>query len=93
MLTLVGSATTEQIESIRDGLQDLMRTIPEVRSVVVHIDAGLLPGNATLAFDVAFDSAADWQVYRVHPEHVDLVAKRIAPILESKSFLQSLQGQ
>lgn len=87
-LTLRSDVTTAQIDDIVRGLLDLPNSIPEVATAQVARDAGLAPGNAHLTFRMSFVDAAAWQAYRVHPAHVSVIKDFIAPVLESKAFVQ-----
>lgn len=87
-LTFRDDTPAEQVESIADALRELPDQIPELRSCVVGVDAGLSKGNASIAVVADFDDVAGWEAYRDHPAHQAVITQRITPVLTSRSAVQ-----
>lgn len=87
-LTLSPDATDEQVEAILLGLLGLPGTVDGLAEAQVVRDAGLTDGNATVRFQMRFESEAAWRAYGSHPAHVAVVTEHIKPVLGSKAFVQ-----
>ncbi|MFI5427877.1 Dabb family protein [Aeromicrobium sp. UC242_57] len=87
-LTLVPEATDAQVDAILDGLLGLPAQIDGLAEAQVVRDAGLVPGNANLRFQMRFESVEAWQAYKTHPAHVAVVTDHIGPVLAGKAFVQ-----
>lgn len=87
-LTLVPETNDAQIEGIVSGLLGLPGQIDGLVEASVVRDAGLTPGNASLRFQMRFESEAAWQAYKTHPAHVAVISNHIGPVLASKAFVQ-----
>jgi len=87
-LTLSPDATDEQVEAIVTGLLGLPAQVDGLVEAQVVRDAGLTDGNATLRFQMRFESEAAWRAYGSHPAHVAVVTEHIKPVLGSKAFVQ-----
>lgn len=87
-LTLVPDTSDEQVEAIVTGLLGLPAQVDGLVEAQVVRDAGLVPGNANLRFQMRFESEAAWQAYKTHPAHVAVIADHIGPVLGSKAFVQ-----
>ena len=87
-LTFRDGTTERDAEAIAAALRELPEQIPELRSYVVGVDAGLSEGNASLAVVADFDSVEDWQTYRDHPAHQAVITQQIVPVLEGRSAVQ-----
>ena len=74
-------ATAEQKEAMLVAMRGMPSKIPEIRSLVCGLDAGLAAGNHSFAANVEFESDADYKVYASHPEHVRVINEFIKPIL------------
>jgi hypothetical protein len=89
LLKLTADATPEQHQAVLDGLSALPAAIPELRSYQMGSDAGLVPeGNFDLAIVADFDDMADYEIYRDNPQHQDVIARCIKPILASRAAVQ-----
>ncbi len=89
LLTWNDNATAAERQAVVDGLKTLPAAIPEIRSYVVGVDAGLVPaGNSDLVVVADFDDQAGYTVYRDHPVHQDVIARTIRPILASRAAVQ-----
>ena len=87
-LTFRDGTTERDAEAIAAALRELPEQIPELRSYVVGVDAGLSEGNASLAVVADFDSVEDWQTYRDHPAHQAVITQQIVPVLAGRSAVQ-----
>jgi len=90
LIRFVDTATGEQRRTILDGLARLPEAIPEIRSYVFGLDAGLSEGNADLAVVADFDDEAAYRTYATHPVHVALMTEHIRPITASRVAVQHL---
>jgi hypothetical protein len=88
LLTLVPEVPPGQVEQIVAGMRALPSEIPELRSYVVGIDAGLSPGNATIAVVADTDDRAGWETYRDHPAHQRVISELISPVLAARVAVQ-----
>lgn len=88
LLTLADDAPDGRAEAIAAALRELPDQIPELRSYVVGVDAGVSSGNASVAVVADTDDRAGWETYRDHPAHQAVIAELIAPVLASRSAVQ-----
>ncbi|MFJ6654322.1 Dabb family protein [Microbacterium sp. NPDC091313] len=88
LLTLVDTATDEDRAAIADGLLGLVGVIDGLVEARVGADLGLKDGNGSVLFQLTFDSEEAWRAYAAHPAHQAVIASAIAPVLESKAFVQ-----
>ena len=87
-LTLVPEADDAQIEAILTGLLGLPGQVDGLLEAQVVRDAALVDGNATLRFQMRFESEDAWRAYGKHPAHMAVIADHIGPVLGSKAFVQ-----
>jgi hypothetical protein len=80
--------TSEHIEAVSAGLDDLVSTIDEIKSYRHGPDAGLSDQNFDYVVVGDFDSVADYEVYRDHPVHQELIANLIAGRLAGRAAVQ-----
>jgi hypothetical protein len=92
LLTLTDDAPQGRAEQIVQALSGLPAQIPELRSYVVGVDAGLSPGNATIAVVADTDDQAGWEAYRDHPSHRRVIDELITPVLASRTAVQHEVG-
>lgn len=88
LLTLDPATTTDEVDEIVTSLRALPGRIPELRSYVVGVDAGLAEDNATIGVVADFDDRDGYLVYRDHPDHQDVIIRLIRPRLASRSAAQ-----
>ncbi len=88
LLTVEPSAGDDAVTAITGSLRGLPALIPEIRSYVVGVDAGLNPGNASIAVVAGFDDEAGYIVYRDHPDHRKVIDEQITPVLASRTAIQ-----
>ena len=81
-------APADQVERIREAVQALGATLPEVRSIAVGRDLGLREGNASFAIVAQFEDVEGFAVYADHPEHVRIIKELIGPHIESRHPVQ-----
>ena len=82
------ATTDDDIAAIRVGLGALPGLIAEIRAFHFGPDAGINDGNYDFAVVGDFDTAADYLVYRDHPEHRSLIAERIAAHIVERAAVQ-----
>lgn len=87
-LTLAPDTTDAQVEGILTGLLGLPGQVDGLVEAQVVRDAGLGDGNATLRFQMRFESEGAWRAYGSHPAHVAVVTDHIKPVLAGKAFVQ-----
>ena len=92
LLTLADDAPPGRVDEIVNALRRLPAAIPELRGYVVGVDAGLSPGNASIAVVADTDDQAGWERYRDHPEHQRVIAELIAPVLATRTAVQHTVG-
>lgn len=63
---------------LQAGLDELVESIDVIRSYVHGPDAGISPGNFDYVVVADFDSPEDFQAYRKHPRHQELIAELLA---------------
>jgi hypothetical protein len=69
-----GKTKAENALIIKEGLENLIHLIPQIRKIEVGINHVAAPaGNADIALYTEFDNMADLNIYQEHPEH-----KRVA---------------
>ncbi|MEV0588539.1 Dabb family protein [Nonomuraea sp. NPDC050310] len=88
LLKWTDEATAEQKATVATELGRLPGIIPELGAYTIGLDAGVNDGNHDLAIVADFASVEDYLVYRDHPEHQDVIAKHIKPILAARAALQ-----
>lgn len=72
---------------IIDSLRGLPASIAAIENYEVGYDVGRSEGNATLAIVADFASWADYEVYRDHPAHHEVIAL-IAPVVSARAAVQ-----
>ena len=88
LLELAGETTAEQRQSILDGLAELPAKIPELRGYHLGLDAGLEEGNFDIGIVAEFDDAAGYRAYAANPDHLQVIAERIRPVLVRRVAVQ-----
>lgn len=88
MLTLIETAGERHVAAISEGLLSLAALIPGLQKVTFGKDIGLNSTNASLIFQLTFDSEESWREYATHPAHKAVISELIAPVLKSKMFVQ-----
>jgi hypothetical protein len=83
------TATEAERNAVPEAIATLPAHIPEIRSYRVGVDAGLAPDrNFDLVVVADFDDVDGYLVYLDHPAHLDVIARFIRPILESRAAVQ-----
>jgi hypothetical protein len=72
------------IDSARDGLLALGRSIPEIRQISWSRNVGPSASEYPYALSVTLDDMAAVERYLNHPAHVDTVARLLAPVREAR---------
>ncbi|MET9343782.1 Dabb family protein [Nonomuraea sp. NPDC003804] len=89
LLTWTDDATEEQKAAVEKGLAALPAVIPELRRYELGSDLGLAgAGNADFGIVAEFDSVADFEVYRDHPQHHAVINEHIVPIRKARTAIQ-----
>jgi hypothetical protein len=81
-------ATPDRIAQIVAELTKLSERIPAIKGYACGPDAGITDGNADFAVVADFDDEADFVTYRDHPEHKEIIARLIAPIIAHRAATQ-----
>jgi len=84
----VDGVTPEQIAALKAGLSRLPALIPQIRDYRFGADLGINPGNAAFVVVADFDSRDDYLVYRDHPDHRELIANHVTPIVANRMAAQ-----
>lgn len=88
MLKLTEEATDDHRRTILEGLAGLVGQVEGLLAVRGGQDLKRVDGNADVVFMLEFADEQSWRDYRTHPAHLAVIEHRIAPILESKTFVQ-----
>ena len=65
-----GMSKNEIIDRIKQDLEGLKSSIPEIRAMEVGRNANELPTSFDVALYSEFESKQDLDIYKDHPEHV-----------------------
>jgi len=84
----VDDVTDDQRRAVVEGLRALPASIDAIRSFAVGTDVGRVDGNADLAVSATFDDAAGWRTYVEHPDHQQVIADLLRPILAGRHAVQ-----
>ncbi|MDR1517553.1 MAG: Dabb family protein [Dysgonamonadaceae bacterium] len=69
-----GNSKLRNAEIIKERLENLKNSIPQIRKIHVHINAQDAPdGNYDTILDTEFDNMDDVKSYAVHPDHLKAV--------------------
>lgn len=82
------AATAEQKQAVAAELTAFAPTVPAIRSYRCGADAGLVEGNFDFAVVADFDDEAGYFTYRDHPEHREISARTVVPIMEQRVSVQ-----
>lgn len=80
LLSFQPSTPAEAVERLATELRALPGRIEEIRRYEVAVDLGLQAGNAGLLLVADFDSFAEYETYRDHPEHLKLIDEFVKPV-------------
>ncbi len=72
-----GAGKNEIMDRIKDELEGLKDSIPEIKSLEIGRNSNELPTSFDIALYSEFDSKKDLETYKEHPEHV-----RVAQIVQ-----------
>jgi len=81
-------STPDQHESMLAALRTLPSVIPEIRAYRAGTDAGLVEGNWQAVVVADFDDADGWRVYANHPDHRQMIAELVQPIVAERAAVQ-----
>jgi len=88
LLTLHDTTADAEVDSLLAALRTLPDRIPMIRSYSAGRDAGVSPGNATVAAVGDFDDVDGYLAYRDHPAHIEVIEQSILPHLASRTAIQ-----
>jgi Stress responsive A/B Barrel Domain len=88
LLTFVPEATEEQRAAVADGLRALPELIPQIKRYAVGPDLGLAADTASFGIVAEFETQADYEVYRDHPAHRQVITDHIGPIRAARAAIQ-----
>jgi stress responsive alpha/beta barrel protein len=88
LFTWVDGTTDEQVEAVRGALAGLPAAIPEIRSYRFGADAGLADGNSAFGLVASFDDVTSYIAYRDHPQHQDVIARFVRPLVAQRTVIQ-----
>lgn len=75
-------------QAIKAAYEKLPALIPQIKSLSVGVDAGLLEGNASFAIIGEFATREDFLVYSQHQAHMDVIYPVCGPAMASYSTAQ-----
>ena len=88
LLTLADTAGEHELAAMEEGLNSLPAIIPELLAYSVKRDAGLSEGNATIAIVGDFEDQDGYRAYADHPVHLQVIAEKIKPVVQSRAAVQ-----
>ena len=80
--------TDAQVQVVRDGLGTMPDLVPGLLRYEFGSDLGMKDGNADFAIIADFASAADYERYANHPDHLEVIGSAIEPIAASVHRVQ-----
>jgi len=80
--------TDEHIDAMSAGLSGLIEVIPEIKDYKHGRDAGVSDQNFDYVVVGDFNSVADYETYRDHPAHREVIANLFAGRLADRSAVQ-----
>ena len=81
-------ATGEQKQRVAAELARLPALVASLRAYQFGSDLGLNPGNFDFAVTADFDDLPGYLAYRDHPEHQEILAAFIRPIIAQRAAVQ-----
>jgi hypothetical protein len=78
----------EDVDRIRDALNELPAVIPEIRSYTLGPDLGVGQGTWDIALVAEFDDTAAWKVYDEHPQHAQVRSELILPLVADRATVR-----
>jgi hypothetical protein len=84
VITLADGSDTAELEEALAALPARLT----FRDYRFGCDLGLNPDNASFGVVADFDTIADYEAYRVDPEHQRIIAEMIKPMLVARTVLQ-----
>lgn len=88
LLRFVEGTSPEQVEAVAAGLRSLPARIPELVDYRVGADLGLAEGTWDFGIVADVASVADYQAYRDHPAHQQVIHDLIAPLVADRAAVQ-----
>ena len=88
MFRLLEEVPRGTLQSLREGLSLLAKSIPEIINYSFGEDLGLASGNFDFAIVAEFKDPDAFQRYLDHPDHLAFVADRLKPVLAERAATQ-----
>lgn len=84
----VDGTSTEQVDAMAARLRELPATIAEIVDYRVGADVGVNPDSWDFAVTADFASVEDFEAYRDHPVHQEVIRTAVLPILAERAAVQ-----
>lgn len=84
----VEGTTAEQAARLKAGLETLPAAIPEIVDYRCGPDLGINRDSWDFVVTADFASPADYETYRDHPVHRDLIRTLVRPLLADRASVQ-----
>jgi hypothetical protein len=88
MIRFEEGTSPEAAQALAEGLRTLPGQIAEIRGYQVGPDLGVSDGSWDFAVSADFDSVDDFNAYRAHPAHVQVVRELLEPISAERHSVQ-----
>ncbi len=88
MFRWTDDAPDGHVDRVRDGLSALPGIIDQIRGYVHGPDLGVSPDSWDYVLVADFDSEADFQVYRTHPDHLAFIDEVITGNTAERAAVQ-----
>lgn len=76
------------IAAIKRELKEFIKRQPGVVSYRLGPNAGLTDDAADYGIAATFSSVEAWRAYAEHPDHLDIIERRIAPFVATRTATQ-----
>lgn len=81
-------ATRQQIEQAFAKLRELPRMVPQLNTLTVAANAGVVDGGHDAIIMGAFANVEAYRIYQTHPDHAAVAQAFLVPILEEIARIQ-----
>jgi hypothetical protein len=88
LIQLIDSATEADRRAIFDGMQELLASIPNIRSLVCTEVLGPENSSWNLALRGTFETMDDYRTYSTHPIHRQYATDVLKPLMSSATSVQ-----
>lgn len=80
--------TSEQAAAVKAAYESLPSHIPQLKSIEVGLNAGLLDGAASIAVVADFNNKDDFGVYSTHAAQGEVIYPVCGPLMAGYSTIQ-----